>query len=202
MRILSLALLALTLAACGFHLRGQSDIGVLRLTHLSIQETTPASRSLGAMDADRQQRSILQILDTHEAARQLRAGYLAMGGKLDDDAPLILRLTRETINRQTSVITPTVQAAERTVYYELAFQLRHASGVPAQAERRIRLRRGFQFDNTRIVGKFEEENLIIEDMRQQAVAQLLTQLSYVNPADLAPDAAPTPAALPAAAPQP
>lgn len=171
MRILISALLALALAACGFHLRGQDGSGVLRLTQLHVDaRATPA------------------------VERQLIAGYQRLGGRLDAAAPLTLRVAGEIINSQTSVIDPTVQVAERTVFYELSFQLRHASGVPAQPERRIRLRRGFQFDNTRIVGKFEEENQITEDLRQQAVAQVLMQLSRVSPDDLAPDAPPAPAA--------
>lgn len=171
MRILIPALLALALAACGFHLRGQDGSGVLRLTRMHIDaQATPA------------------------VERQLTAGYQRLGGEPGMDAPLTLRITNEIVNSQTSVIDPTVQVAERTVFYELDFQLRHASGVPAQPERRIRLRRGFQFDNTRIVGKFEEENQIIEDLRQQAVAQVLMQISRIGPDDLAPDAAPTPAA--------
>lgn len=179
MRILITALLALAVTACGFHLRGQDGGGVLRLTHIEVDaRATPA------------------------VERQLIAGYQRLGGRTDAAAPLTLRVASEIISSQTSVIDPTVQVAERTVFYELIFQLRHASGVPAQPERRIRLRRGFQFDNTRIVGKFEEENQITEDLRQQAVAQVLMQISLIGPDDLAPDAPPKPAAGTGPSPKP
>lgn len=160
---------ALILSACGFHLRGTGPEGVTPLSPLAVSGS-----------------------EAPEIERLLVAGIQRMGGEVLADAPLRLVLVSETVNRQSSVQDPRVQAFERTLFYELSFQLRHASGVPALAQRDIRLRRQFQFDNTRIVGKFEEENLLIDDMRQQAVAQLLTQLTRIKPDDLSPDVAPKP----------
>ena len=128
--------------------------------------------------------------------RDLVAGILTMGGRVDAAAPLRVQIGDERINRQTTTIDSRAKAAEYTLYYELPFQLRHASGVPAAPERIIRLRRSYQFDNTRIVGKFEEENTLIADLRQQAIGQILLQLSRVSADSLTPDTAP--AASPAA----
>ena len=168
-----LLLIPLTLAACGFQLRGQyalpGDLNPLAVTANGVSGPV--------------------LLD-------LTAGIQRMGTTVSADAPLVVRVNYETVNRQTSTLDSRSRAAENTLLYELSWQLVHASGVPAQPERVLRLRRNYQFDNTRIVGKYEEENLLIDDLRQQAVAQILAQLARTDVSTLAPDAAP--AAKPAA----
>lgn len=173
MRLVWLSLLTLALSACGFHLRGQFTLPPL-LQPIAVASTVPTLED------------------------RVSAGIQRMGGVISADAPMQLRITRETITRQTSTVDRLAKAAEYTLFYELTYQLKYASGVPAQPERSIRLRRTYQFDNTRIVGKFDEETTLQEDMRQQAIAQLLTQLSRTQASELSPDASalPTPQAQP------
>lgn len=173
MRLVWLGLLSIALSACGFHLRGQFTLPPL-LQPIAIVSAVPTLED------------------------RVSAGIQRMGGVISADAPMQLRITRETITRQTSTVDRLAKAAEYTLFYELTYQLKYASGVPAQPERSIRLRRTYQFDNTRIVGKFDEETTLQEDMRQQAIAQLLTQLSRTQISELSPDAPalPTPQAQP------
>lgn len=165
MRNLWLILMTLAITACGFQLRGQHALPAL-LDPITVDT------------------------EVVTLERDLTAGIQRMGAQVQANAPLRLQVSAERINRQTTTIDSRAKAAEYTLFYELVFQLRHASGMPATAERTIRLRRTYQFDNTRIVGKYEEENMLIDDLRQQAVAQVLMQLSRIKPSDLAEDAAP------------
>lgn len=172
MRILCLSLLTLVLSACGFQLRGQYTLPP-QLNPISVQTSVTTLE------------------------RDLKAGIQRMGGVVEAGAPLQLHITSERINRQTTTIDSRAKAAEYTLFYEVDFQLRHASGIPAEPEHTIRLRRTYQFDNTRIVGKYEEENTLIDDLRQQAVGQILARLSRVRASELAADVPPpTPAPAP------
>lgn len=174
MRMFWLSLLTLVLSACGFHLRGQYALPP-QLNPISVQT------------------SVVTL------ERDLTAGIQRMGGTVAANAPLRLHITSERINRQTTTIDSRAKAAEYTLFYEVDFQIKYASGIPAEPERTIRLRRTYQFDNTRIVGKYEEENTLIDDLRQQAVGQILARLSRVRVDQLSPDS-PAPAAGSAAAP--
>lgn len=168
MRLVWLSLLTLALSACGFHLRGQFTLPPL-LQPVAVVSTVPTLED------------------------RVSAGIQRMGVTVSADAPMQVHITRETVTRQTSTVDRLAKAAEYTLFYELNFQLKYASGIPAQPERSIRLRRTYQFDNTRIVGKFDEEATLEEDMRQQAIAQLLTQLARTQASELSPDAIATPA---------
>lgn len=163
MRLVWLSLLTLALSACGFHLRGQFTLPPL-LQPIAVVSTVPTLED------------------------RVSAGIQRMGVTVSADAPMQVHITRETVTRQTSTVDRLAKAAEYTLFYELNFQLKYASGIPAQPERSIRLRRTYQFDNTRIVGKFDEEATLEEDMRQQAIAQLLTQLARTQASQLSPDA--------------
>ena len=177
MRLVWLSLLTIALSACGFHLRGQYTLPPL-LQPIAVVSTVPTLED------------------------PVSAGILRMGGAVSADAPMQVIIARENITRQTSTVDRLAKAAEYTLLYELRFQLKYASGIPEQPERSIRLRRTYQFDNTRIVGKFDEEATLQEDMRQQAVAQLLSQLSHTQVSELSPDAPVTPAAATPAQAQP
>lgn len=164
MRRLILVVLVLALTACGFQLRGQYSLPPL-LTPIAVSS------------------SQVTLL------RNLRAGIIRMGGVVSADAPLQIRIISERINRQTSTIDTRAKAAEYTLIYSLFFQLKYASGVPATAERSILLRRTYQFDNTRIVGKADEEQTLLDDMRQQATDLILAQLSRMKASDLSAESA-------------
>ncbi|REH40474.1 LPS-assembly lipoprotein [Paraperlucidibaca baekdonensis] len=173
-QIAVVAFIALGLSACGFALRGSYTLpGVLN--------------------------PIAVIGDDSATRKDLSASIIRAGGVISDAAPLRLHLTAERITRQTTSIDSRAKAAEYTLFFELEYQLRYPSGLPATPERIIRLRRTYQFDNTRIVGKFEEENTLIDDLRQQAVAQIMTQLTRLNADDLTPELD-TPTDAPSAAP--
>jgi LPS-assembly lipoprotein len=165
------AFIAMALSACGFALRGSYILPSV-LNPISV------------------------IGEDSTTQRDLIAGIKRAGGMVSEAAPLRLHLTTERITRQTTSIDSRAKAAEYTLFFELGYQLRYPSGVPATADRVVRLRRTYQFDNTRIVGKYEEENTLIDDLRQQAVAQIMTQLTRLKADDLSPEKASSDATTP------
>lgn len=165
MRQLLLILFVAGLSACGFHLRGSQPVPALEVSPLALESSAS------------------------ELNRFLEDGIRRAGGELDGQADLVLLVIAERINRQTSTLDSRAKAAEFTLIYEVDFQLRHASGMPATDRRQVLLRRTYQFDNTRIVGKLEEENLLLTQLRQQAAGQIVTQLSRLRRADLVADRA-------------
>ncbi len=165
MRPYLVALMLLGLSACGFQLRGVAP-QLIELTPIALQS------------------------EASELNRLLEDGIRRAGGEISADADVALHISSERISRQTSTLDSRAKAAEFTLIYEVDFQLRHAGGMPASNLRNVQLRRTYQFDNTRIVGKFEEENLLLSQLRQQASGQIVTQLARAKRADLAPDASP------------
>ena len=109
MRLVWLGLLSIALSACGFHLRGQFTLPPL-LQPVAVVSTVPTLED------------------------RVSAGIQRMGGIVSADAPMQVHITRETVTRQTSTVDRLAKAAEYTLFYELNFQLKYASGVPAQPE--------------------------------------------------------------------
>lgn len=156
-----LLLLPLLLTACGFQLRGQYKVPE-GLNPVAIRASGPV-------------------------ALDLTAALKRQGIAVIDGAPLAIRVNYESINRQNLTLNSLDDAAEVMMLYDLSWQLVYASGVPAIPERVLHLRDYYQFDNTRVLGKSEEEGMLKSELRQQAVAQIMGQLSHMNMADLAPD---------------
>lgn len=151
-RVAFFALSISLLSACGFALRG-SHILPASLAEIAVSAPSDAT-----------ERHLLTVL--HRS-----------GTKVVDAAPVVLHVYQEDIKRQTSSVDSRAKAAEYTLFYNVSYQLRNAQGEALQTERSIRLRRTYQFDNTRIVGKHEEENTLIDELRQQAMNQMIAQLS-------------------------
>lgn len=157
--------LLLTLAACGFQLRGSYNMPAL-VQHLGI--VTPSGSTLG--------RELELALQT--------TGVDTTGGDLK------LVVVREQLNKQMATVDSRAKAAEYTLVYEVEYQLRHASGRPAEAVRNLLLRRSYQYDTTSIVGKSTEEDMLIQELHRDAVQQIVRQLSTTRADELLPDTDP------------
>jgi LPS-assembly lipoprotein len=167
MRILALLAALIMLNGCGFQLRGVSPSPI---------ELSPIALKSNA----------------EELNRLLVDGIERIGGIVDNTADIQLHILSEQVNRHAATVDSTAKVAEFTLIYEVEFQLRYANGAPASDVRNIQLRRTYQFDNTRIVGKFEEENLLMWQLRQQTSTQILAQLARIKRANLTPNTATTP----------
>lgn len=157
---------SLMLAACGFHLRGSTDMPA----HLhAITLTVP-----GQSDALRKELELMLG----------RANVGTDGGDTE------LEVTREVLTKQTTTVDSRAKAAEYTLIYAVDYRMQRTDAKLPGAIQSLILRRGYQYDTTNIVGKSTEEETLLQELRQDAAQQIVRQLrAWTPPAD---STAPTP----------
>ena len=147
---------ALGLSACGFHLRGNYPVPeFLR----AVTPDVPADATV-----------LRQGLE-----RALERAGIAEGGEYS------LTLTRESIQKQTAVVDERARAAEYLITYELDYLLKSKDNERMIPSRQIILRRSYQTDPNHVSGKSAEEELIIREMREDALNQLMRQIAFLKP---------------------
>lgn len=155
----------LGLSACGFHLRGSYPVPeFLRQVTISVPPDATILR---------------QGLE-----RALERAGIAEGGDY------VLALTRENVQRQTAVVDTRARASEYLLTYELDYLLRKDEAL--LPTRKIVLRRSYQTDPNRIAGKTSEEELIVKEMREDALNQLMRQIAFIKPEHLVTPTKPQP----------
>lgn len=159
--ILVLVAIAVAFSACGFQLRGESDLpAAMERTHLALAD------------------------ENGELARALRPLLESAGAELvtagEDGATLLVdqdRMRREilTVGRQARV-------SEFQLRYQVRFMLRDASGATLVPERSLELTRDFTFDEASVLGKANEEELLREELYGEMARLILFHLSQAAPA--------------------
>lgn len=146
----------LTLAGCGFQLRGSHEVPAF-LQEVSLQ--VPAS----AREFDRELRLALE-----------RRDILPQGGEV------LLEVERENLTRQTSTVDSSARAAEYTLVYTVDFRISRADRQAAGPIQSLILRRSYQYSTTSVVGKNTEEETLIHELRQDAAQQIVRQLAALK----------------------
>lgn len=153
----AVAIVLTALSACGFHLRGGQP-GAAGLT-VHIASATPFGE-FEQLLADGIRQADMNLVETSDAA--------AMVVQLRD-----ARLTRR---------VQTVNTTGRASDYELILTMEYVLAPPAAlADTRVRTlesRREYNFSNTELLGKAEEEVLLLQEMRRDIVSRLLRQIAY------------------------
>jgi len=155
MRIFIL-MLCFSLTACGFHLRGSYNIPST-IKHLELKLDTNSSLYFPLRDS------------LQQAGIQL------------DSSDYTLEILEDTLNKQTTNTDSRAKAAEYTLYYTVVYQIKNNEAKTTYPERRLLLRRSYQYDTTAIVGKTAEEETLIRELYQDAAQQILRQLSSFQP---------------------
>lgn len=174
-RLALAALLATSLAACGFQLRGSYQVPDF-LTAVSLK--LPAgSRPL---------------------ATELR---LALERKHIDPAggDIELEVVREHLTRQASSVDSRARVAEYILVYTVEFRVNSRDGRVTGPRETLILRRGYQYSTENVVGKSTEEESLVRELRADAAQQIVRQLAALK-APPAPPAEASPAATPDGAP--
>jgi LPS-assembly lipoprotein len=154
--------LALILSACGFQLRGTSNATQLpfKTIHLGFSEASPLGIEL--------KRNIRASGDT----------LIATDPKLADVNFEVLSETREkvilSLNNQGRV-------REYTLYYKLRFQVKDQRGKELLAQTDIVLKRDISFNESQVLAKEKEEELLYRDMQTDLVQQILRRLAAIKP---------------------
>lgn len=150
-RLSVLVLLSLMLSSCGFQLRGSLPL-----------EKYPAVYLQGDKHSE-----LLQQLGT-----QLERNQVKLLGSSDTTAAIFV-LDSDSLQRRTLSLFPNGQVAE----YELIYKVNYQLILPGQEPRpyQIELYRDYQDDPSRALAKSKELDLMLTELRSQAVARIIRQ---------------------------
>lgn len=143
---------SLFLTACGFHLRGSYHIPPqLQQLNLVSTNTSPLSNAL----SQRLQQSGVQL----------------------NQGEYRLVIVEDKLSKQATNTDSRAKAAEYSLYYQVRYVLQDSQQKNVSEERKLLLRRSYQYDTTAIVGKTAEEETLIKELYEEAATQITRQLS-------------------------
>ena len=155
-------LIAASLTACGFQLRGSN--GSYTMPFHSIFLSFPDTSPLGT-----------------ELKRNLRAGDVTIA---DTPAQAEAQFVVLAENRGKSILSLNSlgRVREYLLIYTLTFAVRDSRGVELLPATEITLRRNMAFDETQVLAKESEEALLYRDMQADLVQQIMRRLAALHPA--------------------
>ncbi|MBI3902263.1 MAG: hypothetical protein HY306_04875 [Nitrosomonadales bacterium] len=159
MRLLVI-LTAVLLTACGFHLRGQSAYALpfQTLYIKSANDYTPFVTELThVIEANN-----VQVTDTPEQAQ------------------LTLDIVSETADKQILSLSSGGRVREYRLQYRISLRAFDMQQQEWLAPEEFTLRRDYSYDDTQVLAKEREEELLYQDMRSDAVQQVLRRLNHAR----------------------
>src|SRR5690554_5153310 len=159
-RTLWIAVVALTLSACGFHLRGAMPLPD-QLKSMSLD--CPAVK----------ERLFCQALE-----RQLAANGIDTSA---EQADYELKILNVATNRSTASIDERGVAREIQLNLAATFALTGAGNTVLIPETTVSARQSYQNDQTQVLGKGREEQQITRELSQQLALQILSRISAQAP---------------------
>ena len=156
-----LLLMALALAACGFHLRG-SNLKGLEFAFKSLYLKAPGETPF--------------VADLRRALTANKVNFAAA-----DQAQLVLEVVSEQATRQILSLSGSGRVREYQLFYRVslrAYDSQLTDWLPAEE---ISLSRIMTYDDEQVYAKQQEEALLYKDMRSDAVAQAMRRLSRAKP---------------------
>ena len=163
-RFLRAALLAFAIAAvsaCGFQLRGS---GQSTLPFGTMYVTQPALSPLGA-----------------ELRRYLRASGNTRLVEDPQEAQAILDVLAESRERGVLSLNSQGRIRELNLIYRVRFRVRTPAGAELLAPTEVALTRDISFNESQVLAKEREEEILYRDMQSDAVQQILRRLAALNP---------------------
>jgi len=156
-RGLILAILAsLMLSACGFQLRGITE---LSFKTLYLQGAT------------------LSI------SRELNQSFKANGIRVVEnksDADLLLEMLNETNEKRILSLSGGGKVREYELNYHVSFRTREPANPIWSAPQTVQSRRDYSYSDDALLGKLDEESQLNTDMRSDAVREVLRRLSAIK----------------------
>jgi LPS-assembly lipoprotein len=150
-------LLAIGLSGCGFHLRGLVNVVPTWLTNVAIVSQQP-HQSLAPLLKD-----------------QLEANHIRVNPD-PSRAHYLLVIESETLSQQFSSVSSSTTPRQYQLIYTVLFQLQEASGKEIIPARPIVVTRQITSNSNRILGSNDEESQIKDEMRRDAVIQMLNRI--------------------------
>jgi LPS-assembly lipoprotein len=150
--------LSLLLSACGFHLRGMIHI--------------PAWLNNIAIISKNDDKQLISILQT-----QLE-GYNVHVNPDDALATYWLVINQVVINRQIISIGASTNPRQYNLVLSINYMLETRKGKIIKTPRTVSVARQLTVNNDRILGSTDEEDILIGEMKHDAVVQIINQLSH------------------------
>ncbi|NMM38607.1 MAG: hypothetical protein HHJ09_14110 [Glaciimonas sp.] len=153
-------LVAAMLSACGFHLRGASDMAMpFKTIYLGFADSSTLGNTL---------------------KRNIRGAGNTLVVPDAKDAEAILDVLSET--REKSVLSLNTQGRVReyTLIYVFRFRVRDGQNNELLAPTEIRLVRDINYDDSQTLAKESEEAMLYRDMQTDLVAQIMRRLSAIQ----------------------
>jgi len=148
----------LLLTSCGFHLRGSVQLAP-EMSELAIQDAGPETDILP----------------------DLKDALLSQGVKITATAPVILQLRNESYSRRVLSVDVSGKAQEYELGYSILVRVQGVDGVVWMPDEEVSIQRDLRFDNSAVLATSEEETQLQEDMRRDAISQVLQLLRNVKP---------------------
>lgn len=153
--------IAVVLSACGFQLRGSSNTSVpFKTIYLGFPETSP----LGI-----------------ELKRNVRASGDTLIATDQKTAEVILEVLSEAREKVILSLNSQGRPREYTLYYKLRFRVKDKSEKELLAPTEIVLKRDISFNESQVLAKEREEELLYRDMQTDLVQQILRRLAAIKP---------------------
>ena len=162
-RAVASLLVAASLTACGFQLRGSN--GQYNMPFTSIYLAFPETSPLGT-----------------ELKRNLRAGDSVRIENDASKAQALFDVLGETRGKSILSLNSLGRVREYSLSYTLVFRVRDANNKELLAPTEITLRRNIAFDESQVLAKESEEALLYRDMQSDLVQQILRRLAAIKPA--------------------
>ncbi len=153
-------MLTLLLSACGFHLRGEAAFA-LPFHTLYVKSTNAFAPFIVELKRGIEANGV-QITETPEQAQ------------------LTLHIVSESTDKQILSLSSSGRVLEYRLLYRVSFQAYDNNQRDWLAPDEITLRRDFSYDDTQVIAKEQEEALLYQNMRNDAVHQMLRRLNHVK----------------------
>ncbi|MBI4807468.1 MAG: hypothetical protein HY799_00745 [Nitrosomonadales bacterium] len=160
-RLLLLAA-TLSLAACGFHLRG-SDLKGLQFSFKSLYLKKPGETPFVA-----------------DLRRALTASKVTLTDTADQ-AELVLEIVSEQSSKQILSLSGSGRVKEYQLFYRVSLRAFDSKRNDWLSADEISLSRILAYDDEQVLAKEQEEALLYKDMRVDAVSQAMRRLSRAKP---------------------
>lgn len=160
--ILALAATA-SLAACGFQLRGSNGQSLLPFKTIYIG--VPESSQLGV-----------------ELKRNIRASGNTVVVTDPNAADALIEILSEAREKATLSLNTQGRVREYSLYYRLNFRVKDRSGKELLTPTEITLKRDISFNESQVIAKEKEEEMLYRDMQSDLVQQILRRMATLKSA--------------------
>ena len=153
--------LCIVLSACSFHLRGQNDFD-LPFETLYVQTANENGLFIKDLKSAIQANNVL-LINTPEQAQ------------------LTLQIVSEVTGKDILSLSVTGTVLEYRLKYTISMRAYDQKQQEWLAPQEISLHRDYSYDSTQILAKQQEEAQLYQDMRGDAVKQVLRRLNHAHP---------------------